>query len=222
MKLELKQVSGRKKTGFNLKDITLSVPEGCITGITGKNGSGKSPLLKYIVSPEKQYSGQILADGIDIHKSKEHHRELMNSIAYLADGVHYFDEYSASVNGKLMSAFYKNWDTELYTALLQDFGLASPHPLALEKPVSSLSRGEYFKFQMALAMARHAKLYLLDEVTGGMDPIFRKEFFRILHRVMDEDGASILMVTQLREEIDEKIDYAAVLEEGRLKETYER
>lgn len=222
MIFEMKNVSGKKKRGFNLKDITLSVPEGCITGITGKNGSGKTTLLKYIASPEKQYSGQILADGCEIHKTKETHRNLMNIMAYISDDVRYFNEYSAALNGKLLSVFYKDWDEELYKKILLEFNLASDHPLALENPLSSLSRGEYIKFQMAFAMAHHTKLYLLDEVTGGMDPIFRKEFFRILHRVMDEDGASVIMTTHLQEEIDEKIDYVGILEEGRLVSAHEQ
>lgn len=72
------------------------------------------------------------------------------------------------------------------------------------------------RFQMAFAMAHGTKLYLLDEATAGMDPVFRVDFFKILHEVIAEEEASVLMATHLAEELEHKMDYVGIMEEGRM------
>lgn len=74
------------------------------------------------------------------------------------------------------------------------------------------------KFQMAFAMAHKPAIYLLDEVTAGMDPVFRIDFFRMLHKVIEDEGASVLMTSHIESEMEQKMDYLGVLEEGRLVE----
>ena len=76
------------------------------------------------------------------------------------------------------------------------------------------------RFQSAFAMAHKPVLYVLDEVTAGMDPVFRIDFFRLMHEVLD-DEVSVLMVTHIEEELDKKMDYIGVMENGRMVEFYE-
>ena len=80
-------------------------------------------------------------------------------------------------------------------------------------PLSGLSRGEYIKFQMAFAMAHNASLFLLDEATAGMDPVFRKDFFRILRDLAAQDKV-ILMSTHIQEELERKVDYVGIMDNG--------
>ena len=72
------------------------------------------------------------------------------------------------------------------------------------------------RFQMAYAMAHHPVLYLLDEVTAGMDPVFRIDFFKVLQSVIAEEKASVLMTSHIEEEISRKMDYVGVMEDGKL------
>ena len=72
------------------------------------------------------------------------------------------------------------------------------------------------KFQLALAMAHRPKLYLIDEATAGMDPIFRKEFFRMLRTMIQSEEASVLLITHIEEELEVAMDYVGVMEDGRL------
>ena len=72
------------------------------------------------------------------------------------------------------------------------------------------------RFQMAYAMAHRPVLYLLDEVTAGMDPVFRIDFFRVLQQVIAEEQASVLMTSHIEEELGRKMDYIGVLENGKL------
>ena len=81
-----------------------------------------------------------------------------------------------------------------------------------------MSRGELMKFQMAFAMAHKPALYLLDEVTAGMDPVFRIDFFKMLQEVIQTEEASVLMTSHIQTEIGQKTDYVGIMEVGRLVE----
>ena len=113
-------------------------------------------------------------------------------------------------NGELLGRFYENFDMDRFRETLSQLGLP------LSKNVHVLSRGENMKFQLAFAMAHHPDLYLIDEATAGMDPVFRMEFYRILRRLLEEDRCSVILSTHSREEITKELDYIGVLEEGKL------
>ena len=79
-----------------------------------------------------------------------------------------------------------------------------------------MSRGEKMKFQMAFAMAHKPVIYLLDEVTAGMDPVFRMDFFKILNRIIRDENASVLMTSHIESEMEQKTDYVGILEQGKM------
>ena len=212
MLLELMDVCGADK-GFCLHNITFDIPEGYLVALAGKNGAGKTTLLHYIADEKKHYSGSIRFQGKEIHPS---HTKLMNKIAFIADEVPFFKMYTGRQNAQLLAPFYEDWDWDIFHRTAAEESLSIGSRLKLDRPLAKLSRGEYLRFQTAFAMAHHAKLYLLDEVTGGMDPVFRREFFRLLHRVMEQENASVLMTTHIQEELEEKADFVGILEEGRL------
>lgn len=211
MLLELRDVCGAEK-GFCLQNITFDVPEGYLVGLAGKNGAGKTTLLHYIADERKRYSGSIRFAGEELHAS---HTRLLNKIAFVADEAPFFGMYTGRQNAKLLAPFYEEWDWDIFRRAAAEQSPLAKGGLKLDTPLSKLSRGEYLRFQMAFAMAHRTRLYLLDEVTGGMDPVFRREFFRLLHRILEE-GASVLMTTHIQEELEEKVDYVGILEEGRL------
>jgi ABC-2 type transport system ATP-binding protein len=84
------------------------------------------------------------------------------------------------------------------------------------RAIERMSRGERFKFQTAFAMAHDTRLYLLDEVTAGMDPVFRIDYFKILHELIEEECASVVMTSHIEDEISRHMDYIGILEDGRL------
>lgn len=81
-----------------------------------------------------------------------------------------------------------------------------------------MSRGERFKFQLAFAVAHDPCIYLMDEVTAGMDPVFREDFFAMLRELIKEEKCSVLMTSHILSEIERKMDYAAVMKDGCLGE----
>ena len=207
MILEFKNVTGQSKH-FSLKDISFGVEAGYIIGLAGKNGAGKSTLIDYIVNSKKQYTGEIKIEGVDIY---ENHPQMMNRIGFISDNnTGFFMEKTAEENVKLFGPLYEEWDNVIFYSAMQKMGL-SPR-----KIVGKMSRGEMFKFQTAFAMAHKPALYLIDEATAGMDPVFRIDYFKILQEIIADETASILMTSHIQDEIQRKMDYVGVMEDGKL------
>ena len=204
--IEFQQVSGIGKGAF-LRDISFSLEKGFILGLTGKSGTGKSMLLKHIVDPSVKFSGKILIDGTEIQSSN---RSYMNQIGFVSEDNIFQTYWTAQKNAKLYSKVYDSWNMELFEQYMNQFGVS------VYRKVGFLSRGELIKFQMAVAIAHGSKLFLLDEATAGMDPVFRREFFQVVRKLMEDGEVSMIMATKLVEELEFKADYVGTLEDGRL------
>ena len=206
MLLEFEHVTGTSKK-FSLKDINFSLEAGYICGLAGKNGAGKSTLLDYIMNPKQLYTGEIRLNGVNI---RENHTYIKNKLGFVSDENQFLKERTAMQNVELLSRFYENWDMELFKAAMKKM------ELPVTKTVGKMSRGENFKFQTAFAMAHKSELYLLDEVTAGMDPVFRIDYFKMLQEIIAEEQASILMTSHIQDEISRKTDFVGIMEQGRM------
>ncbi len=204
--LELEQVTGTNKK-FHLENISFSLPAGYICGLMGNNGAGKTTLFRYIMEEKKLYTGTIRINGLDI---RENHAWMKNQIGFVSEDNPFLMDRTAEQNVDLLCGFYENFDRKLFRAAMMTMDV-SP-----KKTYGKMSRGEVMKFQMAFAMAHHPRLYLLDEVTAGMDPVFRTDFFRVLHWVIENENASILMTSHIESEMERKTDFVGILEQGRL------
>ena len=207
MILEFKNVTGKTKH-FNLQGVSFSLEPGFIMGLAGKNGAGKSTLIDYIMNPKQQYSGEILINGRNI---RNEHYQMMNQIGFISDNnMGFFYEKTAKENMLIFGPLYDNWDDIRFYQAMQKMNL-SPG-----KVVGKMSRGELFKFQTAFAMGHKPALYLIDEATAGMDPVFRIDYFKILQEIIAEEDASILMTSHIQDEIQRKMDYVGIMEDGKL------
>lgn len=205
--LEFINVTGTSKKTYCLHDISFALPTGFIGGIAGENGAGKTTLFDYIMNPNKQYAGSIFLNGKEVH---DDYVSIRQQIGFVSEKNRFFMEKSARENAKLAACLFDAWDYDLFEKAMKEMGVASG------KKLSKLSRGEYMKFQTAYAMAHHPVLYLLDEVTAGMDPVFRMDYFKLLQKLMEDEQTSVLMISHIREEMERKMDYIGMMEEGRL------
>lgn len=199
----------RKNDHFILQDISFSLPAGYIMGLAGVNGAGKTTLLDCIMNPKQCYQGEIQLNGRDI---REDHTVMREQLGFVSEQNHFLNLRSAKQNAELLGNMYMNFDMKLFFQALQKMEL-SP-----SKKVGEMSRGELMRFQMAFAIAHKPALYLLDEVTAGMDPVFRMDFFHILQEIIKDEAASVIMVTHLEEELHKYMDYIGIMEQGRLVE----
>lgn len=206
MLLEFEHVTGTAKQ-FRLEDVSFALPAGYIMGLAGKNGAGKSTLIDYIINPKQKYTGTIRMNGVDI---RENHAAMRNWIGLVSDENPFLEERTAQQNAEMLGGLYQEWDMEVFRSAMRKMEVPTG------RTVGKMSRGEKLKFQMAFAMAHHSKLYLLDEVTAGMDPVFRIEFFRMLSEVIAQEDVSVLMTSHVPEEIERRMDYVGMLKDGRL------
>ena len=208
MELEFEKVSGIGKKAF-LKDISFCVQDGFITGLLGHNGAGKTTLFHTVLAENAKYEGLIKVDGQDIRGCRE---AVLSHIGFVSEEQQFFMDKTAMENAKLYAGVFECFDEAVFKEYMRKMGLS------LNKVVGKMSRGEYLKFQLAFAMAHESKLFLLDEVTAGMDPVFKKDFFKLLHEIVEDENVAVLMSTHIKEEVDVQMDYIVTLEAGCVKE----
>lgn len=206
MILEFDNVTGISQK-YALQNICFSLEAGYIMGLAGKNGAGKTTLLDYIMNPKLQYMGEIRIAGVNI---RENHRYMMNKIGFISDNNPFLSDYTAEQNAQLLGMLYEEWEKDLF------YNTMKKMEVSVKKKIGRMSRGELFKFQTAFAMAHKPSVYLIDEATAGMDPVFRIDYFKILQEIISDETASILMTSHIQDEIQRKMDFVGIMEDGKL------
>lgn len=191
---------GNKKV---LKNINFSIPRGKIIGLLGKNGTGKTTLIKLINDLLTLDSGEILIDGKKIGV------ESKKIISYLPERT-YLDK-SMTVNEviDMFSEFYDNFDSKKARRLLKDL------KLDVNSKLSKMSKGMQEKVQLVLVMSRNALLYILDEPLGGVDPATRDYILDTILTNFNE-GASIIISTHLIADIERILDEVIFIDDGKI------
>ena len=184
-----------------LKDINLKIPRGKIIGLLGKNGTGKTTLIKLMNDLLTPSSGEILINGEKPGvKSKE-------IIAYLPERTYLDRAMTIKQAIKYFEEFYKNFDREKAIKLLKD--------LDIDKKISKMSKGMQEKLQLILVMSRSAELYILDEPLGGVDPATRDYILDTILSNFNE-GASVIISTHLIADIERILDEVIFMDKGEI------
>ena len=188
---------------YALNDLTLSLDSGQIVGLLGPNGSGKTTLIKLINGLLNPSSGEVLIDG------KAPGVDTKKIVSYLPERT-YLDE-SMKVRDiiRFFADFYDNFITDRAYQMLSDLEISA------DARLRTLSKGTKEKVQLILVMSRDAKLYILDEPIGGVDPAARDY---ILHTILANynEESTILLSTHLIHDIENILDRVVFLKEGRL------
>ena len=201
----LKCINLNKKFGEKhvLKNVNLTIPRGKIIGLLGKNGTGKSTLIKLINDLLTPTSGEILINGeyVGINSKK--------IISYLPERT-YLDK-TMTVNQVLeyFKDFYDNFDIKKAKKLLKDLDLD------LNSKLSKMSKGMQEKVQLVLVMSRKAELYILDEPLGGVDPATRDYILDTILSNFNE-GASVIISTHLIADIERILDEVIFIDKGKI------
>lgn len=194
--------------GFTLDHITFSLPTGCILGLVGENGAGKSTTLNLLMNAISRDGGTVRLLGTD-NQSPEF-LQTKQDIGVVLDEACLPDAITPNELGRIMSMTYTRWDQDVYEGYLKRFGL----PRA--KQFRALSRGMRMKLAIAAALSHHAKLLLMDEATSGLDPMVREEVLDVFNEFTREEDHTIVLSSHIVSDLEKICDYIAFLHRGKL------
>lgn len=206
--LKFENVTGKQRK-FNLKNISLELEPGYIYTIMGLNGAGKSTLMNYVMLENMKYDGSITVDGLDIKKRRA---EALQRIGFVCEDRLFLEADTALTNAEILGHVYEAFSLDKFNETAEKLGVP------VGRKLMEMSRGESLKFQLAFAAAYSPRLYLIDEMTVGMDPVFRKELFDFLRRLICDEEAGILMNSHIMSDVEKQADYVAVMKDGELSE----
>lgn len=201
--LECKSLSKSFDNKKILKDINLIIPRGKIVGLLGKNGQGKTTLIKLINDLLTPTSGEILIEG------KHPGVESKKIISYLPERTYLDKEMKIIDTLNYFNEFYDNFDIKKAKKLLKDLDLD------INSKISKMSKGMQEKLQLILVMSRDADLYILDEPLGGVDPATRDY---ILDTILSnfKEGSSVIISTHLISDIERILDEVIFIDKGKI------
>ena len=202
------EIKGLQKNygDFKLGPIDLTLPEGCIMGLIGENGAGKSTTIKAMLDMITA-GGSIRLLGKDVRESSA---LLKQDLGIVPDEIGLPEGLNIRQVEKIMADSFRNWDSQQFFDYMKRFNLPE------KKAFKTFSKGMKMKLGIAIALSHKAKLLILDEPTSGLDPLVRDEIVGILNDFTREESHSILISSHIVSDLEKICDYIAFLHKGKL------
>ena len=192
---------------FTLDRLNLTLPGGCILGLIGENGAGKSTTIRLILGMLRPDGGTVTILGRD---NRDNLALTKQDIGVVLDEVGIPECMTPKQVGRVMADVFTRWDAKTYEGLLERFSLPE------NKKFKEFSRGMKMKLGLAVALSHEAKLLILDEATSGLDPVVRDEVVSILSEFTRDESHSILISSHIVSDLEKLCDYVAFLHRGKL------
>ena len=203
MILECENLSKNYGSVKALDDLTLKIESGKIVGLLGPNGHGKTTLIKTLSGLLSKDKGKVLIDGKRIGVGTK------KIVSYLPERSYLSPEMKIKEVVSFFQEFYEDFDAKKADAMLGELSLDK------ESKLKSLSKGNREKVQLIMVMSRKAKLYLLDEPMGGVDPAARDYILKTIISNYSED-ATVIISTHLIQDVEQILDEVVFLKEGKV------
>ena len=203
--LEVKDLT-KQYDGFTLDHVSFTVPGGCIMGLIGENGAGKSTTIKAILDLIHKDEGKVTFWGKDLAQAPE----IKEDIGVVFDGISFYETLTPARVGRILSEAYKNWDDNLYKEYLQRFSLPA------DKEIKGLSKGMKAKLSIAAALGHRPKFLILDEATSGLDPVMRDDMLDVFLEFVQDEEHSILMSSHITTDLEKVADYITFIHQGQM------
>ncbi|KLT64819.1 ATP-binding cassette domain-containing protein [Pedobacter sp. BMA] len=194
---------GYSKRKILFKNLNLQLSAGQIYGLLGKNGAGKSSLLKNLAGLVYAESGKLSVLGLD---PKKRHPSLLEQICFIPEEF-YLPSVKISGFVKANAPFYKNFNYKYFDELIKEFGVPTQDRLI------NMSYGQKKKFVIAFGLATQAKLVIMDEPTNGLDIPSKAQFRKVMASALTDDRCIIISTHQVRD-LDNLIDTVIMLDEN--------
>lgn len=193
--------------GFTLDHVSFSLEQGRIMGLVGKNGAGKSTVLKSILNLVSPDEGNIELLGMPFPEREE---ACMQKTGVVLGGIDFYRHKKLKDITAVTRRFYHEWDQTAYERYLREFEL-NPG-----KRVEELSAGMRVKYLVALALSHGAVLFVMDEPTSGLDPVSRDELVGLFRTLVRDGKRSVLFSTHITSDLEKCADDITYIKEGKI------
>lgn len=190
-----------------LDGINLKVPQGCIYGLLGRNGSGKTTIIRILLGLEPPTRGETFLLGAGSTRLSP---KIKARIGYVAEGHNLIQNYKVGRLIALCKALSHRWNDEFFNHLIETFRLP------LDRKVKQLSIGMRAQLNLALAMAMDPEVLILDDPTLGLDTVVRRQFLELAIDVIQKQGRTILFCSHILSDVERIADRIGILLAGKL------
>lgn len=197
----------KKYNKFELMDVSIKIPEGCVAGFIGLNGQGKTTTIRTMLGLSKKNSGTVKILGMDFDDNE---KEIKDRIGIVFDEGYLYDGLKIKDMKNIVSNSYSRWDDVQYRKYMKKFNLDE------NQTISTLSKGMKMKFALTLALSHNAEFLIMDEPTSGLDPLVRKELLNILADFMESGGKGVLYSTHITSDLDRFADIIIFIDNGKI------
>lgn len=193
-----------------LQNVSLSIPPGQTLALLGRNGAGKTTMIRILLGLLPADSGFCRIGGVDPAADP---LKVRRSVGYLAEDQTMYDWMTPVELCRFLAPFYPTWDMKLALGSLDRFEIPS------HTRVGRLSKGQAVKLGLVVALAHRPSIVILDDPAMGLDPIARKEFNRDLVEHLQTSGCTVLYSSHLLDEVEAVADAVAILDRGKIVRT---
>jgi ABC-2 type transport system ATP-binding protein len=202
--IETQGLGKRYGRTWALRGCTVAIPAGRVAALVGPNGAGKTTLLQLAVGLIGQTAGEIgVLDGIPPGSP-----EALDGIAFVAQDTPLYNYLSVADTLRMVSSMANTWDEARARVRLDALDIP------LSRKVGKLSGGQQAQVALAVALARHPRLLILDEPVAELDPLARHDFMSTLMEAVAADGVSVVLSSHVLSELERVCDYLVLLSGG--------
>ncbi|MBR3843942.1 MAG: ABC transporter ATP-binding protein, partial [Clostridia bacterium] len=202
--IEAKELTKSFENFIALDKVSCQIPDGCIYGMVGSNGAGKSTFLRVLAGIYKAEGGSIAVDGMPVYENPAVKKDMM----FVPDELFFLP----GANLMRMAQFYKNvyatFDTDRFEALVSTFRLPK------KKAIQSFSKGMKRQAAILLALSVRPRIMLFDETFDGLDPMMRKVVKSYICNDVAERGATVIITSHSLRELEDICDQLVLLHKG--------
>ncbi|KRF56830.1 multidrug ABC transporter ATP-binding protein [Bacillus sp. Soil531] len=188
-----------------LKDVSFHVPPGSIVGFIGDNGAGKSTTFKAVLGLISRDSGTVEIFGED---NLNKNATIKEDIGVVFDAINLPVSLTIKQLNKVFKSLFNSWDEADFYRLIRSFSLPE------DKKIHTFSRGMSMKLSLAIALSHRAKLLLLDEATGGLDPSSREQILDELKAFVSDGNSGILLSSHIMSDVEKIASHLVVIKNG--------
>jgi ABC-2 type transport system ATP-binding protein len=188
-----------------VNQVTLSVPEGCVYGLLGPNGSGKTTTIKMLLGLLKPTRGTARLLG---HDSARLPPKLRDRIGYVAEGHELYRSASIRDLADFQSAFFSRWNGASFRQMIDHFRLLP------KQRIRQLSNGQRAQVSLALTLACEPDLLVMDDPTLGVDPVIRRRFLESMIQLINQKGRTVLFSSHVLADVERVAQRIGILTFG--------